>query len=74
MIGDNAVGINLKLHDTQQAPSESDIASFEKQIGIQIPPSYRAFLLQHNGGIPEPSATKYRWRYEKERITEVTIF
>lgn len=28
---------------------------FEQRVGRNIPPVYRAFLLQHNGGYPDPS-------------------
>lgn len=30
--------------------------AFEKYIGHALPAEYRAFLLQHNGGTPEPDA------------------
>ncbi len=35
--------------------SEEDIQKFELVIGQQLPDEYRRFLLQHNGGHPEPS-------------------
>lgn len=33
--------------------TERDIASFEKSHGITLPPAYRRFLLETNGGRPE---------------------
>src|SRR6478735_4682764 len=36
--------------------SEADLASFERHIGHPLPPEYRGFLLEHNGGRPEPDA------------------
>src|SRR5262249_24209046 len=32
----------------------AELLSFEKQLNMPLPPDYRAFLLLHNGGIPEP--------------------
>jgi len=36
--------------------SEKEIAKFEKYVGHRLPDDYRAFLLEHNGGRPEPDA------------------
>jgi hypothetical protein len=35
--------------------SESSLAEFEQAYGLQLPPEYRAFLLEFNGGVPSPS-------------------
>jgi hypothetical protein len=32
----------------------TDLEEFEGQIGIKLPSSYRIFLLNYNGGIPDP--------------------
>jgi hypothetical protein len=32
--------------------SETRLAAFEAELGIALPEEYRAFLLQHNGGVP----------------------
>lgn len=37
------------------ALSEEDVAAFELRVGRSIPSPYRAFLLRHNGGYPDPS-------------------
>lgn len=36
--------------------SEAQIAAFEQHIGHPLPAAYRAFLLRHNGGHPDPDA------------------
>ncbi|MDH5641621.1 MAG: SMI1/KNR4 family protein [Nitrospira sp.] len=38
--------------------TDQDISVFEKVIGGRLPSTYRRFLLEHNGGRPEPSSTK----------------
>ncbi len=35
---------------------EDEIVKFEEHIGHRLPDDYREFLLQHNGGSPEPDA------------------
>lgn len=35
---------------------EKTLAEFERKHGFLLPTTYRAFLLQHNGGTPEPSS------------------
>src|SRR5262249_36153400 len=32
----------------------ADIAAFEREVGLELPPEYRGFLLQSNGGTPDP--------------------
>lgn len=34
--------------------AESEVAAFEKDLGTTLPEGYRQFLLEHNGGRPEP--------------------
>ncbi|HEY7327587.1 MAG TPA: SMI1/KNR4 family protein [Gemmataceae bacterium] len=36
--------------------TDAQIAAFETYIGHKLPTDYRQFLLQHNGGHPEPDA------------------
>ena len=36
--------------------SEVEIGRFEEHIGHRLPDDYRAFLLEHNGGRPDPDA------------------
>jgi hypothetical protein len=35
--------------------TESDIQAFETHLNARLPEEYRQFLMQHNGGKPEPS-------------------
>jgi ankyrin repeat protein len=35
--------------------SLADIAAFEREAGLALPPEYRGFLLRSNGGTPEPN-------------------
>ena len=37
---------------------EKQIVAFEKEIGYKLPKFYRAFLLMHNGGVPNPNIFK----------------
>jgi ankyrin repeat protein len=37
------------------ALSLAEIAAFERESGLALPPEYRGFLLQSNGGTPEPN-------------------
>jgi ankyrin repeat protein len=32
----------------------ADLAAFEREAGLELPPEYRGFLLKSNGGTPEP--------------------
>lgn len=47
-------------HITNSLPagptSEAEIQKFEAYIGHALPADYRAFLLEHNGGRPDPDA------------------
>lgn len=40
--------------------SEEDLADFETEFGLKIPPDYTQFLLCTNGGSPSPSAFSIR--------------
>ncbi len=43
-----------KINNSGSPLSESDIVRFESHLDITLPEEYRNFLLQHNGGEPEP--------------------
>jgi hypothetical protein len=34
--------------------AESEVVAFEEELGTTLPEGYRQFLLEHNGGRPEP--------------------
>lgn len=43
------------IHDSRVTLVEADLVHFEQQLGFTLPSDYRAFLLRHNGGYPEPN-------------------
>ncbi|MEO3943985.1 SMI1/KNR4 family protein [Gorillibacterium sp. CAU 1737] len=43
------------MKENQERLTELRLQEFEKRYGIDLPPSYRAFLLKFNGGYPTPS-------------------
>ncbi|MBZ0284878.1 MAG: SMI1/KNR4 family protein [Anaerolineae bacterium] len=45
--------MNTQITNTYPPPSEATVAAFETQLNIQLPPDYRLFLLEHNGGKPK---------------------
>src|SRR5689334_12096299 len=42
--------------------SEEKLAAVEGTWGIRLPDDYRAFLLQHNGGVPRPVECRFPCR------------
>jgi hypothetical protein len=44
-----------KMSRTSTPLTEEEIDRTEKRIGRRIPPAYRKFLLEYNGGSPDPS-------------------
>ena len=44
----------LKYTECGPSISEADIDHFQRRIGRPLPSDYREFLLQYNGGCPEP--------------------
>jgi hypothetical protein len=47
-----------KMSGASKQLTERDIARAERELGRQIPPAYRQFLLKYNGGHPTPSDFK----------------
>jgi cell wall assembly regulator SMI1 len=47
--------MKIKVTNSQKLLTDSDIQDFEKKLGIQLPKTYRNFLLKHNGGQPQPN-------------------
>ena len=41
------------IKDNNPPATEERIAKFEGRLGRMLPEDYRAFLLEHNGGVPE---------------------
>lgn len=46
--------MSVTIHESEAPATERQLAEVEKKIGRRLPPDYRAFLLEHNGGYPEP--------------------
>lgn len=44
---------DIPISDSEQTLNEEDIRQTERDLGTALPPEYRHFLLQHNGGRPE---------------------
>lgn len=42
------------IHSTEPALGANQLNDVESRLGLKLPPSYRAFLLRHNGGQPTP--------------------
>lgn len=47
--------MTISILESADPVTEQDIASVERRLGRSIPLAYRAFLLAHNGGRPQPS-------------------
>lgn len=45
----------IKNPDLYGLLNETRLADFEINLGVRLPEDYRKFLMDHNGGIPEPS-------------------
>lgn len=43
------------IKNSQTKLTEEEIEQLESQTGISLPVDYKAFLLEHNGGEPDPS-------------------
>ncbi len=46
---------DIELTDTHGPLDERRIAELEERFGARLPEDYRRFLLQHNGGRPDPA-------------------
>lgn len=46
---------SVAIYESHSPLVEEDIAEVEQQLGVIFPPDYRAFLLAHNGGYPDPN-------------------
>jgi hypothetical protein len=51
---------NLGIKDCGPSLDAEQIAAFEKEHDVKLPADYRAFLMQHNGGRPEPNHLKLK--------------
>lgn len=44
------------IHDSRERVGTREVARAEQDLGVRLPAAYRAFVLAHNGGYPEPAA------------------
>lgn len=54
--------------------SEEDILDFERKYNINLPESYRSFLLQNNGGTPNPNIFDFNDNYGQNTSSLVHYF
>jgi len=50
---------NLPMKETRAPLVLGDLDSFEHELGGRLPESYRSFLLECNGGVPERQALRF---------------
>ncbi len=48
-----------KIINAESAISLHQLQAAEKELGLAFPEAYRTFLLQHNGGQPEPNTFRF---------------
>jgi SMI1 / KNR4 family (SUKH-1) len=46
--------VNVKIDNPQPPVQDVDLKKIEFRLGYPLPPEYRNFILQHNGGRPVP--------------------
>jgi cell wall assembly regulator SMI1 len=63
-----------KLSKVERPLTGEELQQVETRIGVQLPEDYRLFLLQHNGGHPEPSAFKYTCDQQQWKLAAVAYF
>ncbi len=51
---------NVHIHESGPAVNAEALSAFEKKYSVKLPAEYRSFLLQHNGGVPEPNHLKVK--------------
>ena len=56
----------MELLNTGNELSDDDISRFEAEFELTLPHEDRAFLLRHNGGVPEPGWYSMNDEYEDE--------
>jgi hypothetical protein len=52
--------------------AEADVASLERFLALRLPPEYRAFLLQYNGG--RPKLTEFPVPSHPESVIDLELF
>jgi len=54
--------MGLQISDAKRTPTADDLRNAERMIGRPLPEEYKRFLMEHNGGRPEPAEFKITWR------------
>lgn len=62
--------MNVKILDSGDAIDLAQIREYEEKIGVPLPDDYRQFLIENNGGYPEPDSFNYK---EKEGVGSSTV-
>lgn len=57
--------MQVTIIDSKPPLSPADIQQAELALNVQLPASYRAFLLRFNGGRTEPSGLRIGWREDQ---------
>jgi len=66
--------MNLSIHNAYPPITPSALDAVEHRIGRPIPAAYRRFLLEHNGGWPEPGDFCITWADERQEQISVEWF
>ena len=64
----------MKFEECEAPISEERLAEAEREIGFALPPPYRAHLLRHNGGRPEPCGFRFVLEGEEPEDAMVAWF
>lgn len=59
--------MDVKITGSEKKLTEDDLRRAESVIGASLPAEYRKFLLQHNGGRPDPADFRINWK-DRERL------
>ena len=63
--------MNLQMTNVGPELSEADVDRAQEQLGASLPDSYRAFLLEFNGGRPDPYHFDVAgWRHRKSLVND----
>jgi hypothetical protein len=64
----------VRMPRSGKLPTVEQLAAWEAKLGRQLPAQYRAFLLQHNGGLPQPNRFRVTSEDAEEMQASITQF
>jgi len=64
----------IEIKESGEPLTEADIADFERYLGCPLPRDYRKFLLNHNGGTPEPDGFSLVYWGGKSEDDQVSFY